>query len=128
MTEARGCAFCHLRADLDEARAYAKELEAMLRPPPEACYPGLRLSPSETIVLETLYAFRHPASRAAILGRLEFGRSQEVSMEAIDIIVCRLRKKLSRIAPDIRIQTLYGCGYTIDAATRARLAHLRTAE
>lgn len=128
MTEARGCAFCHLRADLDEARAYAKDLEAMLRPPPEAHYAGLGLSPSERIILETLYAFRQPVSRAALLARLELGHRKEFEAKTIDVMIFRLRGKLSRAAPDVRVQTVWGFGFAIDAATRARLAHLRTAE
>lgn len=119
------CQFCRLRAELDEALERTAQLEAMLWPTPKIIWPTLKLSRSEMIVLEGIYTLRHPASHDVLVDRLEFGLRREVDKEALDVVICRLRKKLARAAPGLHITSLWGYGYTIDEIARTRLSGLR---
>lgn len=74
---------------------------------------ALLLTPREHAVLRTLIQHSgHPMSKQEILERV-FSDEQDVSPEAIEVLVYRLRKRLE--ASPVRITTLRGLGYVLES-------------
>ncbi len=77
---------------------------------------ALTLSVQETSVLEALLArFGRAVSKEQIVGQL-YSYDQEVTHNAIEVYVHRLRKKL--VGTGITLRTLYGRGYLLDYAAQ----------
>ncbi|MDM0111986.1 response regulator [Variovorax sp. J22R133] len=76
---------------------------------------ALVLTPREHAVLRTLIQHSgQPMSKQEILERV-FSDEQDVSPEAIEVLVYRLRKRLE--ASTVRITTLRGLGYVLESGT-----------
>jgi DNA-binding winged helix-turn-helix (wHTH) protein len=70
----------------------------------------LGLAPMPARILQILTHAHGPVSRETILRRLESGRLQNVSADAIDVHMVRIRKALPR---DLTIRTHWGFGYEL---------------
>ncbi|MDL9998050.1 response regulator [Variovorax sp. J22P240] len=76
---------------------------------------SLVLTPREHAVLRTLIQHSgQPLSKQEILERV-FSDEQDVSPEAIEVLVHRLRKRLE--ASPVRVTTLRGLGYVLESGT-----------
>jgi two-component system cell cycle response regulator CtrA len=75
----------------------------------------LRLSPTEYLLIEFLVR-RHgaPVTKAACLSYLYAGRD-EPNLKMIDVLVCRIRKKLEKAGAANLIQNVWGHGYRLEA-------------
>lgn len=77
----------------------------------------LRLSPREISVLEVLLQrIGRPVSKGQFADRL-FQWGEEVSYNAIEASICRLRRKLG--SGQVRISTMRGVGYSLERSRRA---------
>lgn len=108
-----------LEVENDTLRARVTQLESVMGA--EFCAPlEWRLTPSETRILGLLYA-RERVTKDAIMTVLyrEWGRD-EAEIKIVDVLVCKLRKKLKPFG--ISIQTRHGVGYgmTQDARDAVR--------
>jgi two-component system, OmpR family, response regulator TctD len=75
----------------------------------------LTLTPREHAALRALIQRSgEPLSKQEILDRV-FSDEQDISPEAIEVLVHRLRKRLARSS--VRITTLRGLGYVLENAT-----------
>lgn len=73
----------------------------------------LHLSPREYAVLELLFLKKGVTLRKdAFLNHLYCG-TEEPEMKTIDVIICRLRKKLAAAGVGQLIGTVWGCGYIL---------------
>lgn len=109
-----------LREKIEELEETIRQLRAEDVIP---AWNGLRVTPSERALLSTLAARRGICSNTYLLNRLPSRR--EVFPKALDVVVCRLRKKLRALEPPILIETAWGGGYLMDDANRAMLAERR---
>jgi hypothetical protein len=112
-----------LRAALEEARERIRWLEAALVPqaPPQRA--ELPLNRSCEIVLLALKASSWPLNHEALGRRLDVGlnRDGSVNPKFVDVIICRLRKKLRALTPPVAIQTASKRGWWMDAKNKALL-------
>jgi len=78
---------------------------------------ALILAPKAQLVLEALFRRQGVPVNKELLTNIEADGS---SVEAIDIQVSRLRKKLMEAGAQVSIRTLYGVGYLLEASTVAQ--------
>ena len=73
----------------------------------------LHLTPKEYALLELLMLKRGVSlTKGACLNHL-YGTDEEPELKTVDVIVCRLRKKLSRVGLPSLVQNVWGCGYRL---------------
>lgn len=118
-----------LRSVLRRHRAEIDSLKAELagrRPEIELTWSRLRLSRTEDSALRCLYGFHGTVSRAGLRKWLEADRALRTTFEECDyndkyleLIICRLRKKLAPHA--LPIEGRYGLGWLISDAARDTL-------
>lgn len=94
-------------------------MASVLKPPLD-----WRLTPLEARVLILLHGHDR-ASRTAILDDLYGEREDEPYPTILNVVVCRLRRKLE--AHGVRIETIWGMGWRIDPANKIRLSELAAA-
>ena len=70
-------------------------------------------SPKQGRVLEALMQAPHGTSRDVLIERIVDGSPDSCAGEVLDVQVCRLRKKLSRIGAAVQIVCLHGRGFEI---------------
>ena len=74
---------------------------------------ALHLTPKEYALLELLMLKRGVSlSKGACLNHL-YGAEEEPEPKTVDVIVCRLRKKLSAAGLPTLVQNVWGCGYKL---------------
>lgn len=113
------------RLDPDEATETILQLREALLPPAGTYFEGLHLTRSEQALLHALLSHRVPVS----IGRLRSSMDAALgkwgpeggALRSVDVVVCRLRKRLAALEPAIRITTDYGHGYFLDPESRRRL-------
>lgn len=103
------CEACPLRAELRAARDRIRELEDTLQPRAEKFWPGIRLSPSDLLVLQALVSLRGIMADS-LSARLKTAFGRDVDKRALDVIICRLRGKLRRLDPLVRITNRFRLG------------------
>ncbi|MGH7041450.1 MAG: response regulator transcription factor [Acetobacteraceae bacterium] len=73
----------------------------------------LHLTPKEYALLELLMLKRgFSLSKGACLNHL-YGTEEEPELKTVDVIVCRLRKKLAAVGLPSLVQNVWGCGYRL---------------
>lgn len=73
----------------------------------------LQVTPRENEVLRTLIQRSgEPVNKQFILDRLTDGHDEAINIEAVEVLIHRLRKKLQ--ASDVQITTLRGIGYCLE--------------
>lgn len=110
-----------LRERVEYLEAENHQLKLALREevPP---IPGIELTASERTVLGALLA-RDPASKDAVYNALYFDRIDDPPAEKItDVLVCKLRKKLTR--KGIEVETVWGTGWRLTPEMKARVRAL----
>lgn len=115
-----------LNRELEEARERIRWLEEAMTPPVNRQHPSLRMSRSWEIVLFALKRSTSPINQE-LLGRwLDAGlkRQNSGSPKYVEVIICRLRKKLGALDPPITILNAKTRGWWIDAENKARLQAL----
>lgn len=116
-TEQQAKRIAELLARIDKLEDRIAELEDELMAPLPDFLCGL-LTGTEARVARVI-ASRQRARKEAILA-IAWGRnSEDIDPKIVDVIVCRLRKKLAPFG--IKIQTIVGVGYTFDPVSRQRL-------
>lgn len=112
-----------LRATIAERDETIRQLRA-LKLPPEAPYRGLGFSLTERVILGALMSARAVCSRAYLLECTALSRDKAAEMEpkAIDVMLCRVRRKLALAGFPQVIKAEPGEGWTIKANDRARVA------
>ena len=76
----------------------------------------LPLSRREFAVMELLFLKQGTILDKATLVNHLYRGSDEPDIKSIDVIMCRLRKKLARAGVPTLINTIWGCGYTLQEA------------
>jgi two-component system cell cycle response regulator CtrA len=76
-----------------------------------------QLTAQECRVFGTLVN-RELATKSAIMTALYHDRDDEAEEKIVDVFICKIRKKLKRF--NIEIKTVWGQGYCLPAAERAR--------
>ncbi|MDE2580283.1 MAG: response regulator transcription factor [Rhodospirillales bacterium] len=73
----------------------------------------LHLTPKEYALLELLMLKRGVSlTKGACLNHL-YGAEEEPELKTVDVIVCRLRKKLAAVGLPSLVQNVWGCGYRL---------------
>ncbi len=73
----------------------------------------LHLTPKEYALLELLMLKRGTSlTKGACLNHL-YGTEEEPELKTVDVIVCRLRKKLAAAGLPTLVQNVWGCGYKL---------------
>jgi two-component system cell cycle response regulator CtrA len=73
----------------------------------------LHLTPKEYALLELLMLKRGVSlTKGACLNHL-YGTEDEPELKTVDVIVCRLRKKLATVGLPSLVQNVWGCGYRL---------------
>lgn len=73
----------------------------------------LHLTPKEYSLLELLLLRRGVSlTKGACLNHL-YGTEEEPELKTVDVIVCRLRKKLAAVGLPSLVQNVWGCGYRL---------------
>ena len=84
---------------------------------------AMHLSRREFAVLELLFLKQGVIlNKAAFLNHLYCGM-EEPEMKTIDVIICRLRKKLAVAGVPTLIDTVWGCGYILREPDPVPMAH-----
>ena len=79
----------------------------------------LHLTPKEYALLELLMLKRGVSlSKGACLNHL-YGTEEEPELKTVDVIVCRLRKKLAAAGLPSLVQNVWGCGYKLSEPSAA---------
>ncbi|MDE2005755.1 MAG: response regulator transcription factor [Rhodospirillales bacterium] len=74
---------------------------------------ALHLTPKEYSLLELLMLKRGTSlTKGACLNHL-YGTEEEPELKTVDVIVCRLRKKLATAGLPTLVQNVWGCGYKL---------------
>jgi two-component system cell cycle response regulator CtrA len=113
-----------LEAENERLREEVAELRELLyggeRPTPVEW----RLTAAETRVMMALAA-RELATEAHVMSALYGLRPDGDTAEEkiVDVFICKIRKKVAPFG--VRIETVWGRGWTLDAQTRARLRPAR---
>ncbi len=85
----------------------------------------LHLTPKEYALLELLMLKRGVSlTKGACLNHL-YGTEEEPELKTVDVIVCRLRKKLAAIGLPSLVQNVWGCGYKLAEPEVAPMARTR---
>jgi two-component system cell cycle response regulator CtrA len=101
----RGYAHSVLRAGPAELSLDRRQLRV--------CDQVMPLSRREFAILELLFLKQGAiVTKTALFNRLYCGQ-EEPEMKAVDVIVCRLRKKLAKAGVPSLIDTVWGAGYTL---------------
>ena len=86
----------------------------------------IELTPREFSLLELLMMHTEtPLTKEAILAHL-YGGIDVPSPKIIDVLVCKLRRKLAQAGAAGAINTIYSCGYMISAASRTNVGQSPT--
>jgi two-component system, cell cycle response regulator CtrA len=89
---------------------------------------SLHLTPKEYALLELLMLKRGVSlSKGACLNHL-YGTDEEPELKTVDVIVCRLRKKLAAVGLPALVQNVWGCGYRLADAAAAPVAQQLAAD
>ncbi len=70
-------------------------------------------SPKQGRVLAALMEAPHGASRHVLIDRIMDGSPDSCAGEVLDVQICRLRKKLTRIGAAVHIVCLHGRGFAM---------------
>ncbi len=106
-----------LRYQLDEALTRITYLESLLAIPSE--YPQeLNLGPKEKIILNCLHKSRGVCLNVKLLDAAGYGEGYK-NPKILQVYIHWLRKKLAPL--NIKIATIWGEGYMIDAENRTKL-------
>ncbi len=82
----------------------------------------LHLTPKEYALLELLMLKRGVSlTKGACLNHL-YGTEEEPELKTVDVIVCRLRKKLATVGLPSLVQNVWGCGYRLAEQAAASVA------
>lgn len=88
----------------------------------------LHLTPKEYALLELLMLKRGVSlTKGACLNHL-YGTEEEPELKTVDVIVCRLRKKLAAVGLPSLVQNVWGCGYKLADQAAAPVARQLAAE
>lgn len=118
-------------SDLTERLAQSQEevryLRAALTISPHVAYEGLILGKSEKVLIEALFSAHGPSAATYLRGHLDIAlnRKDAIDVKTVDVVICRLRKKLRRLVPPIAISTEWGAGYFLTDPDRELLASRR---
>lgn len=114
------CPHCaRLAADNDELREQVRVLRAELRPAPGWEPPAeLHLTPREATIVAALVA-RERCTREALMIGLYSDCPDGRDPKILDVFICHIRRKLAPFG--LTIETVYGAGYQMPPADRARL-------
>ncbi len=88
--------------------------------------PEWGLTGKERRLLGILLARELMTKSAAMTGLYEPGADDEPQMKIIDVFICKLRKKLKPF--EIEIETVWGEGYRMSAAMKARAQAMMAGE
>jgi DNA-binding winged helix-turn-helix (wHTH) protein len=106
-----------LRGELDEAHETIAQLRALLAPP-EMAFPSLwKLTPKESDLLRVLMATPEITKEHLITAL--YDQDPDVEIKVIDVLVCKLRRKV--LADDVKIETVRGRGYRIAPEVKAAI-------
>lgn len=112
------------RLALAEARQKIRSLEEALVPTAEPQRPGLPMNRSTEVVLMALRGAKAPLNHDALCVRLEVAlnrRGRGVNPRHVDVIICRLRRKLKALTPPIFIETARSRGWWMTDENKALL-------
>ena len=114
-------------AERDEALEDARQLRVTLARGPLPTYRDLRLSVSQYAIVDALISRVAGVHREMLQARIEAVTDNAWSEpeDSLRVQIYRLRKKLNRLIPPIRIETMWGDGYRMNAADVALLAARR---
>jgi two-component system cell cycle response regulator CtrA len=114
-----------LRDQLDEANETIRQFRNAMAASPLIRYRGLRLSRSERCILEALLNANGLLSKHQLRHAIdaELTRIEAPDLKSVDVVVCRLRKRLRPFS--VVISTEWGRGYYLDLDARATLLSLR---
>jgi DNA-binding response OmpR family regulator len=113
-----------LRERIEELEETIRQLRT--RPKDIPVWPGLRLA--ECVLVHALSTRAGLCTRDYLLGRLKaLSDCRDPSDKAVNVYICRSRKKLARLDPAIVIRTVVGEGYWMDADSRARVGVAKSA-
>lgn len=115
-----------MRERIEELEELVRQLKEQLVPP--LTFPlQFKLTSSETNLLAFLYARApHVIPRERINAALWLDDGVAPYVKIIDVLVCKLRKKLAPFGVDV--ETSWGVGYRLSASARDRLEQLMNAE
>jgi two-component system, cell cycle response regulator CtrA len=109
-----------LQAENDQLREQVAMLEAALGA--DVALPlMLGLTEKEARLVACMFS-RDRMSKAAAMAALYDVCDNEVEPKVVDVFVCKARKKL--LAWGIEVETIWGFGYAMTAAAKARLSAL----
>jgi hypothetical protein len=113
----------NLRAQLDDARAEIREFKNQKNDVGEFFSGVAKMTPSEAKVVGAIARYGR-ASKSTLYHALYGGLGDDEQREPkiVDVMVCKLRKKLRQ--HNIEIETIWGVGYTMDPESVARLREL----
>lgn len=111
-----------MQARIDDLEAIVEELTA----PPSDWQDmpgrlGINLSPCESALLAVLLrASPRVVPRAHLLGAMAAapGAQEGSDPKVVDVVVCRLRRKLGRAREGVRIITVWGVGYRVEVGPK----------
>lgn len=114
-----------LRERLERSEEELRYLKDALTIAPDIAYEGVFLSKAEKVVMEALFATPHRRLDSTYLrGRLDVALDRRDSCEpkSVDVVICRLRRKLKQLNPPIAIRTEWGVGYFLTEDDRELFA------
>lgn len=128
MSDPRDMLIAKLEAENDMLRERVAAVEQLLVAGVADVAPidvHLLLTPSESVVFGVLLR-RETVRKDQIMAALyrDFGKD-EAEPKIVDVFICKLRRKL--LPHGIKIKTMWGQGYFIDAETKRRLVEKRDA-
>jgi DNA-binding response OmpR family regulator len=108
---------------LDEANETIRQLRESLLPTSLAFYRGVRLSKTETSLLDSMRydgvrSFDYLTARMAAVTHHD-----RPSADTLRVTICRLRKKLALL--NVTIESQYGVGFSMTPVSIAAMAALR---
>lgn len=98
-----------LRGELEEANETIIQLRALLAPPEMAFPAHWKLTPKESDLLRVLMATPEITKEHLITAL--YDQDPDVEIKVIDVLVCKLRRKV--LMDDVKIETVRGRGYRI---------------
>jgi|SRR5579859_666316 len=114
------------RLALHEAREQIRALEEALVPTAPPQQPKLPMNRATEIILMALSGSTTPLNHHALCTRLDVGlkRRKPVHARHVDVLICRLRRKLKALSPPIFIHTARYRGWWMDEKNKALLRAL----
>lgn len=113
-----------LREENAKLRETVRQLKE-LKLPNQALYLGLGLSKSERMMISALMASDGICTRDYFLDCLAFRNTAPSSSwpepKTVDVVICRLRKKLTGLGFPEVIKTEWGEGWRIESTNKSRL-------